>query len=195
MQIDASVEDFDFYMQSTDVAIVRTNDAPAGSDATFLFRHLYFPVVSKETMDSLKLRHPSDLKSAPLLASKKRKNHWLNWLAVAGAADVDIDKAVYFESSSNSYTAARNGGGVALASMLYVAEDLAQGRLVAPFQIGLIGQSAISFAVSKRRSNDVAVKAFHKWLVEEICKTELIAQDALPDMRRLSHVKEALSAR
>jgi len=60
-----------------------------------------------------------------------------------------------------------NGLGVALASKPLVATAIAQGRLVAPFDIAVGQKFAYYLVVPQAVAERPAVQAFRKWLLEE----------------------------
>jgi LysR family transcriptional regulator, glycine cleavage system transcriptional activator len=63
--------------------------------------------------------------------------------------------------------AAIDGLGVALAKDSWVEQDLAQGRLVRPFDIALPVESAYYLLFPRHRAKDVRIRTFADWLRRE----------------------------
>ena len=58
---------------------------------------------------------------------------WSDWLKAADAAEVETTRGVWFYQMSMAIHAAAQGQGVALTSLAIAADELAPGRLIAPF--------------------------------------------------------------
>ena len=58
-------------------------------------------------------------------------------MAAAGVDDFDDSRTVVFGTSSDAVQAAIDGNAVALADFAMVANDLSQGRLIRPFELGI----------------------------------------------------------
>src|SRR5690606_4213016 len=72
-----------------------------------------------------------------------------------------------FKGSGLAYQAAAEGLGVAMAQRLLVAEDLAQGRLTAPFAQALHRHVPMSMVTRRERMDDPHVELFRGWLEAE----------------------------
>jgi LysR family glycine cleavage system transcriptional activator len=84
----------------------------------------------------------------------------------------DSSAGPHFSDSGLVYVAALDGLGVALASKPLVATALAQGRLVAPFDIAVGQNYAYYLVIPEVILTRPAVKAFRQWLMEEAQKEE-----------------------
>jgi LysR family glycine cleavage system transcriptional activator len=92
---------------------------------------------------------------------------WEDWFKVAGVQGVDAHAGPHFSDSGMAYVAALDGLGVALASKPLVANAIAQGRLVAPFDIAISQSFAYYLLVPDVWAKRAAVQAFRTWLLNE----------------------------
>jgi len=89
------------------------------------------------------------------------------WLRAAGVSDVDWTRGPHFSVSSMAIETAIAGQGVVLGSDVLCAADLAAGRLVEPFDVGLaldFGYWIVSPEATAERPKAVA---FRNWLLAE----------------------------
>jgi LysR family glycine cleavage system transcriptional activator len=142
-----------------------------------MFGSDYIAVCSPKILESEPpLRVPADMRHQVLLhdeamGSERAGPNWEEWLRLAGVTGVDSSAGPHFSDSGLVYVAALDGLGVALASKPLVASAIAQGRLVAPFDIA-VGQNYAYYLVTPEAiSTRPAVQAFRNWLLEE-AKTE-----------------------
>jgi LysR family glycine cleavage system transcriptional activator len=105
------------------------------------------------------------------MANERAGPSWEEWLRLAGISGVDSTAGPHFSDSGLVYVAALDGLGVALASKPLVATAIAQGRLVAPFDIAVGQNFAYYLVMQESISTRPAVLAFSQWLLEE-AKTE-----------------------
>ena len=133
-----------------------------------LFDIEYIPVCSPRLLAAGKpLRRPADLAGHMLLHSSARPDDWVRWLEQAQVPDIDLGAGTHFETSSVAYEAAIEGIGVALAMRVLVADDLASGKLVAPFDIAYRDGSAFCICYQRKSDLSPALIAFRDWIVGE----------------------------
>ena len=110
-----------------------------GLATTRLFKDDVFPVCAPElAAGEPPLGAPEDLAGRTLLHLEWSPAYpswptWADWLKAAGARQVDAGHGVWFNNMAMAIRAAAQGQGVALSSFAIAADDLAAGRLVAPF--------------------------------------------------------------
>jgi LysR family glycine cleavage system transcriptional activator len=133
----------------------------------------YIAVCSPKLLESgAPLREPGDVRSRVLLhddaiANQPAGPSWEEWLRLAGVSGVDSNAGPHFSDSGLVFVAAVDGLGIALASKPLVAAAIAQGSLVAPFDIALGQHFAYYLVTSQAISGRPDVKAFRRWLLEE----------------------------
>jgi len=126
-----------------------------------------FPVCSPSLLDSgPPLNTPDDLRHYTLLHDDMRID-WRMWLLAAGATQVDPDRGPGFQHSNLVYQTAVAGGGVALARSVLVGHELADGRLIKPFDVALPANFAYYVVTPKPNIDKPKVKAFREWVLEE----------------------------
>lgn len=165
VQITTSHQAVNFETEDVDVAICwGTGDWPGLSVDLLLLEDLT-PMLSPTLLATRPLRHPRDLAGLVLLHSMNRTNDWRVWFRAAGVDDVDLSRTVRFENSALTYQAAIEGMGAVVAQRAFVADDVATGRLVAPFPLTVRGEQAYYLIVPPRRKKRPDVAAFRKWLL------------------------------
>ncbi|MBA3056843.1 MAG: transcriptional regulator GcvA [Gammaproteobacteria bacterium] len=138
-----------------------------------MFGSDYIAVCSPKLLQAnAPLRVPSDMRYQVLLHDKVGAGEhggpsWDDWFRLAGVTDVDSQRGPHFSDSGLVYVAALDGLGVALASKPLVATAIAQGRLVAPFDIAVAQNFAYYVVVPQAIAARPAVQAFRTWLLEE----------------------------
>ena len=127
------------------------------------------------------LREPADLARHTLLHVLEDIDDWRLWLQAAGVQGVDPLRGPKFDSIPLALQAAISGAGVAICADHLVTEDLAEGRLVEPFDIELPSGCAYYFVVPRASAGQPKIAAFARWILEE-ARTS----DAGADMRARS---------
>jgi LysR family glycine cleavage system transcriptional activator len=95
--------------------------------------------------------------------------NWEQWLALAGIDSVRSDRGPAYSHGSLAIEAAIRGEGVALGRSVIVADDIAAGRLVAPFpQFRLKSERGHDLVYRIGRRDDPKVCAVREWLADEI---------------------------
>jgi LysR family glycine cleavage system transcriptional activator len=138
-----------------------------------MFGSDYIAVCSPKLLSGkLPLRVPDDMRHQVLLhdetiTSMQSGSAWDAWFKLAGVKGADNHAGPHFSDSGMVYVAALDGLGVALASKPLVANAIAQGRLVAPFDIVVSQSFAYFLLVPDVWVNRPAVQAFRVWLLQE----------------------------
>jgi LysR family glycine cleavage system transcriptional activator len=126
-----------------------------------------FPVCSPDLATAeAPLRTPDDLRRHTLIHDDMRVN-WGAWLHAAGAEDVDATAGPGYTNSRLVLQVAIAGQGVALARSLLVADDLAAGRLVRPFDVAVPAGFAYYIVALPENWDRPKVRAFRDWLFAE----------------------------
>jgi len=119
------------------------------------------------------LKKPEDLSGHMLLHDDAMDlvahgNAWQKWLEAAGVGDrVDAAHGPHFSSNILSLEAASQKLGVALALRPLVNDDIASGRLVAPFDIEVKPIGSYYLVCPEVIAERPAVATFRQWLLEK----------------------------
>ena len=119
-----------------------------------------------------RLRHPRDLARHTLLhidmpVMGEAEPTWEMWLRAAGVTDVDWTRGPHFSVSSMAIEMAIAGQGVVLGSDVLCAADLAAGRLVKPFDVGLALDFGYWIVSPETTAERPKAAAFRNWLLAE----------------------------
>ncbi len=127
-----------------------------------LFTADLFPVCAPGL--AARLQQPQDLLGAPLLHVRHAPGEWAQWLAAAGVGQGVPDGGLQFDFHAFALQAAIDGLGVALAGEPFVMDDLAAGRLVAPFAVRVPKKGAWSLIYRPEQAGQAAFVKFQSWL-------------------------------
>jgi LysR family glycine cleavage system transcriptional activator len=96
--------------------------------------------------------------------------NWETWLDAANLKGVRHGRTVCFAHSSLVIQAAIDGQGIALGDSTLIADDLAAGRLIKPFDLALRGPKQFAYFLVSRRTpaKDSVAAQFRAWLLREI---------------------------
>jgi LysR family glycine cleavage system transcriptional activator len=132
-----------------------------------LFQPVEFPVCAPALLEGDRaLRAPRDLAHFTLLHDTTTA-HWGQWLAAAGATDVDAKAGLVLEDMNVLLQAAIEGQGVALSSLPLAHADLRAGRLVKPFEIEIPVELSFYIVCEHGRESEPALAVFIAWLREQ----------------------------
>lgn len=132
LRITASRHFVNFQAEEVDAAIRYGRGTWPGLSATHLSDETVYPVCSPGVAQALALERPADLLGATLLHSDIAED-WLAWFQAAGLSPATVPRGPTIGDDAAMLQAAIDGQGVALGRSVLVADDVAQGRLVAPF--------------------------------------------------------------
>ncbi|MEQ8501437.1 MAG: transcriptional regulator GcvA [Sneathiellaceae bacterium] len=173
IRIDGTDRLVDVAHGDADVAVRYGAGGYGGVRVDRLFNQLNTPVCSPALLSGAHpLRHPEDLRHHSLLHVewKDAEASWRMWLLAAGLHNIDPTRGPRFTMEGMAVQAAIDGHGVALIGDMLVADDLAAGRLVRPFDPSLSTPLSFSFYLLSRADSGRTPKvaAFRDWLLEEV---------------------------
>ncbi len=170
VRVSASMQVTDFSRDDVDLAIRYGAGRYPDLVVEKLLTESVFPVCSPSLLkDKAPLDNPQDLKGLILLHDDSPDNDescptWERWLKAAGVSGMDASRGPRFNQSSLVIEAALLGKGVALAKATLAATDLAEGRLVKPFQVNAPVEFAYYVVCPKAKLNLPKVAVFRDWL-------------------------------
>jgi LysR family glycine cleavage system transcriptional activator len=158
-EIDQLGEPFDFIIRRD---VMRRSDHSCGKIADDVSTALVSPML----LEKHSINAPRDLLAVPLLHLKSRPDAWKRWFGASGVVIGETVAGPYFDHFFLSLQAAINGLGAAVGPFALIQDDLASGRLVAPFpERTLVGPG---FHVLYRTAmKDRAGRLFLDWLLAQ----------------------------
>jgi LysR family glycine cleavage system transcriptional activator len=167
-----SFEAVDFAREDVDLAVLWGRGDWPGVAAEALLGGVLAPVCSPALLAGARpLRGPGDLRHHNLLHEENR-DLWTRWLAAAGAPDLVAAHDTIVDDTNVRMEAAADGQGVALGWIPLLAEELAAGRLVRPFEPALEGYAYYVVTPPGGLARP-KVRAFRDWLFDEAALDEV----------------------
>jgi LysR family transcriptional regulator, glycine cleavage system transcriptional activator len=173
VRVSASMQITDFSRDDVDMAIRYGAGRYPDLVVERLMDEAVFPVCSPKLMKGKNaLTTPQALKQHALLHDDSPDGDescptWAMWLKAAGVDDVDASRGPRFNQSSLVIEAAILGRGVALAKANLAAADLAEKRLIKPFEMSVPVDFAYYVVCPKAKLNLPKVALFRDWLRAE----------------------------
>src|SRR5580658_6379378 len=157
----------DFVSDGIDIAIRCGGGRYPGLSAELLMKEDHFPVCSPKLLKGrYPLRNPANLARHTLLHDVFTVD-WAAWLHSAGLDKVDPHRGPRFLSSDHAIQAAVRGEGVVLGRSALIADELAAGQLVRPFELSLPADFAYYVVCPARALQRPSVKVFRDWLIDQ----------------------------
>jgi DNA-binding transcriptional LysR family regulator len=160
----------DLVRDGVDIAIRFGSGKWPGVCADLVLEDQLTPVCSPSLLH--KLAEPADLAHVTLLHESMEPManfpDWATWLRAAGVSGVDVSRGLRFSHTHILLQAAIDGRGVALGQIALAADDLAAGRLVAPFGLRLPVGYAYYLVYLPGSADRPKIKAFREWVVSEM---------------------------
>ena len=173
VRLDTSSDLVDFARQDVDVAIRSGEGVWPGLVSHLLFRNEYTPMLTPRLAESIGgIREPADLLKLRILDPADA--WWRRWFALANVPVDSLEGRPDTSMGSQAYeaNAALAGQGVAILTRAFFTTDLAEGRLIQPFDLmGYDGQGYWLVYPESRR-NAPNIRAFRNWILAELGCTE-----------------------
>lgn len=162
----------DLARDDVDVAIRFGSGTWRGVHAEMILADRVTPVCSPALAQQL--RDPADLAHVTLLheTMEPMRNFpdWAAWLQAAGVNGVDVSRGLRFSHTHILLQAAIDGRGIALGQAPLAADDLAAGRLIAPFALSLPVGYAYYLVYLPEAAERPKIKAFREWVLAEMAE-------------------------
>jgi LysR family glycine cleavage system transcriptional activator len=179
LRFDISNEMRDLEVDDVDVAIRFGSGKYPGLHVDRLFDNVVIPVCSPRLLKSgPPMTGPRDLFRHTLAHIEWSRQgvtwpNWRMWMAAAGVDDFDDSRTLVFNTSNDALQAAIDGSAVTLADFAMVANDLSEGRLVRPLELGIkvAGEFAYFLVYPESTPDDPRIVAFRTWILDEAAKT------------------------
>ncbi|ODT87969.1 LysR substrate-binding domain-containing protein [Phenylobacterium sp. SCN 70-31] len=165
VKVTESYAPVDFARDRFDAAIRVNETAPiVGAEAAAFLENFHGPVVAPALLGD----GPTGLEGLTRLTTGSRQTAWAEWEAHSGITLPEPPDSQEFEHIFYTLEAAAAGLGVGLTPWVYVAADVAAGRLAAP--LGFAPTPSRFWFLTPAGPQRPAVVAFRAWLIEEAAK-------------------------
>jgi len=178
VRLNASVSAVDLRNSEFDIDIHygMRNLQPAGTLVLMLPPETIVPMCSPAL---LRGEHPlervEDLQHHMLIHSVRCLLTWRDWMRQHRKVKLDIARGLRFDRSFMSISAAVDGLGVCLDSLLLAERELESGKLVAPFGRAGLRVQPYTFNVLKSKVDLPKIRSFQDWLFQELATAPGIA--------------------
>ncbi len=182
LRFNAGLRLADFDRDEVDVAIRFGIEVGEGLFAAPLHQEWMTPMMTPELAQTI--RTPADLAKTTLIhddsvAFLKMNWDWASWCRAA-EVDIDTEHGLRFSQADHALDAAMSGAGAVLGRITLATRALESGRLVAPFDVGIIADAQFRLVCPMGHEKRPHIKAFHDWVMNEIA-----ASRKFEDGRRL----------
>jgi LysR family glycine cleavage system transcriptional activator len=176
IELTASTAAVDLEWQAHDVAIRGTPRPSAGNHSIPFMTISLAPVCHVDLLKEGALASPQQLTRHTWITYQREPVSWNDWLARAELEDLRPASVLAFEQMSFALQAATDGLGLVLVPLSLVADDIAAGRLCAPF--GKLGAFAWAYHAHfpSHRREEPLISRFCDWLVQEGQATERLLE-------------------
>ncbi|TIW72156.1 MAG: LysR family transcriptional regulator, partial [Mesorhizobium sp.] len=169
VRLDTSNRLVDFAREDIDIAIRSGGGTWPGVEVHRLFNADFTPVLSPELAASIGgVREPADLLRLPIL--DPGDIWWRDWFTAAGLPVEELARRPNTSMGAQAYeaNAAIAGQGVAIVTRALFKAELADGRLIQPFD--LVGDDGHAYwlVYPTARRNVPKIRAFRDWILAEI---------------------------
>lgn len=173
LRFSATLRMMDFDRDEVDVAIRFGYGPDHGVWSQKLSSEWFTPVMLPEMAE--RYPTPESLTKAPLIFDEstdflKPACDWPAWFRAMGV-DFTPSHGLHFSGADHAVDAALAGGGVVLGRRAMVIKDIYDGRLVAPYGVGLGTKAHFRFLCRKGTENRPHIVALREWMLAEIAKT------------------------
>jgi LysR family transcriptional regulator, glycine cleavage system transcriptional activator len=116
------------------------------------------------------IRRPEDLRNHTLIHSEVCLVSWRDWLRRKPKLHLDLDRGPRFDRSFMSISAAVDGLGVCLESLLFVQRELAAGKLIMPLGMDGLTVQGHAMMILKSKAELPKIVAFRQWVFAELAE-------------------------
>jgi LysR family glycine cleavage system transcriptional activator len=167
VRVETSNESLESLKETFDIIVRGGPDTFYGYSMRPFLSEERIPVCSPALMQRLPLRTPDDLRQHTLLHTSSLPRVWPDWLTSARIPALRPAAALTFDHFYLTLQAAIDGIGIAMGPTALVADDLAAGRLVAPFTGPRLPSRSYCTYVPDGKSADELIVLFRSWLERE----------------------------
>jgi LysR family transcriptional regulator, glycine cleavage system transcriptional activator len=167
VKVETSNEPVESLKENVDVIIRGGPDTFYGYSMLPFLSEERLPVCSPTLLQRVPLRLPGDLRHHTLLHTSSLPRLWPDWLASAQVPALTPAATLTFDHFYLTLQAAIDGIGIAMGPTALVSDDLAAGRLVAPFAGPRLRSRGYCTYVPDGKAGDKRIVLFRSWLERE----------------------------
>ncbi|MBO9513882.1 MAG: LysR family transcriptional regulator [Variovorax sp.] len=167
--IKTGAKSIDFGKNEGDLSIQILNRQTKDAHATLLYQDVIEPVCSPEFLrrHAPNPKYPSSLLRQTVIASEYRQFEWETWNEHSGFGDDYAPASVMnFGNALLGWDAAARGIGIAMGQTKLLADKIASGQLVTPFDAPVNTQKSYFVVLPKDNVKEGAV-LFREWLLQQ----------------------------
>jgi len=169
VRLDTSSRLIDFSREDVDVAIRSGSGDWPGLARHLLFKASFTPMLSPKLAESVGgVKEPADLLRLPILDPEDP--WWREWFTLAGLPTETLATRTRNSMGAQAYeaNAAMAGHGVAILTRALFSAELADGRLIQPFDLVADDGNSYWLVYPEARRNVPKIRAFREWLLAEV---------------------------
>lgn len=165
VRLDTSPVVHDLVRDGYDIAIRSGSGVWPGLQAERLMPSLFTPLCTPALCERLNLKTPADLLRAPRVGQELE---WRGWFQAAGVTpEGEVTTQMTADYQALEVAAALGGQGVALASPILFAREIAAGLLVQPFREVMEAKGGYWVLWPEDRRRSPKIVRFREWLMAE----------------------------
>jgi LysR family glycine cleavage system transcriptional activator len=176
VRVQASNEPLGQISTPYDVAIRFSRHAGRGSRACISLQGGQMPFCKPGILTERPIRSVNDLKEHTLLHVALYAGGWPEWLALAGAPGLQPARSVTFDDAYMAIQGAIDGLGIIIAPVAFVAEEVAEGRLVAPFRGPVVPMGHFTAPSAEAGASAPTSLGYHAYVSDERLHDPTIAR-------------------
>ncbi|NWC11148.1 LysR family transcriptional regulator [Pseudomonas agarici] len=158
----------DLLQGRSDLAFYFGPGSRPGTECVKLFSEELVPVCAPSSLPDKPFVDPRQLSDLVLLQNASRPQAWHDWFESQGYQTEHSYHGPRFETFYICIRAAQVGCGVALLPRFLVEEELADGKLVVPWQHAMPSHDAYYLAYPEHSADVPKVRDFVRWMLEQI---------------------------
>ena len=173
IRLHASLNPVDLNQGNVDIDIrYNPGPPPAGTVLVPFPEDMIVPMCSPALANGTKpIRRPGDLAQHTLIHSEITILGWRDWARRHRKVRLDMERGPRFDRSFMAISAAVDGLGVCLDSLLLAEQELRTGKLVIPFAGDVMTVQGHGFFTLRSKTDLPKIRSFREWLFDELGKT------------------------
>jgi LysR family glycine cleavage system transcriptional activator len=172
IEVSTSYRLVNFNTENIDAGVRYGSGQWPGLESHYLFGEEVVPMCNPILLQgNTTLSSPTDLRTLPLLHSARTREYWRLWLTANGIDDINPYAGYSFSNCLLTLEAARAGLGVAMINRAYLDERMANGSLVAPFDMTLTQNMGCYLVYPKTSASFSKILKFRDWVLNASAET------------------------